>query len=139
MSGVTWPMMKLFIQLEEAVGCQLKSFATWQHHKTRTSQSNTIRALRDRPDLSNDNPSAGTPAVTEVDDEQPDHDNGSPASTFVGRPLVFVLGKDDCDDDVAGGHPDGAGDENRLAADFVYVGDSWHGCEPHDDADDATC
>ena len=24
MSGVTWPMMKLFIQLEEAVMCQLK-------------------------------------------------------------------------------------------------------------------
>jgi hypothetical protein len=40
---------------------------------------------------------------------------------------------------VTGGHPDGAGDEDGLAADFVDVGDGWHGCEPHDDADDATC
>jgi hypothetical protein len=90
-------------------------------------------------DLSNDNPSAGTPAVTEVDNEQPDHDNSSPASALVSGPLVFILGEDDGNDDVAGGHPDGAGDEDGLAADFVDVGDGWHGCEPHDDADDATC
>lgn len=54
-------------------------------------------------------------------------------------PLVLILGEDDCDDDVAGCHSDRANDQDRLAANFVHVSYGWHGCEPHDDADDTTC
>ena len=104
-----------------------------------TAQRNTIRTLRQRPDLSNDDPSTRTPAVTKVDHEQPDHHHSCPASTLVSLPLVLIFGEDDSDDDVASCHSDRADDQDGLAADFVHVCYGWHGCEPHDDADDTTC
>jgi hypothetical protein len=45
-----------------------------------------------------------------VDDEQPDHGNGTPACGAVRLPLRFVLGEDTRDDEVAGCHADGADD-----------------------------
>ena len=54
-------------------------------------------------------------------------------------PLVFILGENDCDDDVTGGHANRTKNQDRLAAEFVHVSDGWHGCEPHDDADNTTC
>lgn len=68
-SGVTWPMMKLFIQLEEAVICQLQIRLMYEYFQALTAQGNTIRTLRQRPNLSNDDPSTGTPAVAKVDHE----------------------------------------------------------------------
>lgn len=139
MSGVTWPMMKLFIQLEEAVTCQVGSHMMRERIKVLTSNRNTIRTLREWPNFGNNDPSTRAPAVTEVDHEKPDHNHSCPASTFVSLPLVFILSEDDCDDDVTGRHSNRANNEDGLATEFVDVGYGRHGREPHDNTNDTTC
>ena len=73
-----------------------------------------------------------------MDNKQPDHADGGPASGRLLVPLVDILGDDNGDDDVAGGHADGADGENRLTADAVDPEDRGDGGEEHDDADDAS-
>lgn len=58
----------------------------------------------------------GTPAVAEVDDEQPDHYYGRPPCGFVSCPLMLVFAEDDGDGDMADEHPRRAGQHDRLAA-----------------------
>lgn len=109
------------------------------HPVGRSAESDTVRALADWPDLSDDDPSARSPGVSEVHDEQPDHGHCCPAGGRVRLPLVLVLGEDDCDDDVAGGHTDGTDNEDGFATKLVNVGHSWEGRDPHDNSDDTGC
>jgi len=92
--------------------------------------------LRDRPDLSNDDPRARSPRVAEEDDEDPDHDDGRPAGTGVRGPVVLEGSHDAGDDEMAHTHTDGAADQDGLASELVDVHDGRDGGEPHDDADD---
>lgn len=66
-----------------------------------------------------------------MDDEQPDHDNGSPTSGLVGWPLILVLGENDGDDDVAGCHTNSTDGKNGLTAKLVNIHDCWNRGEEH--------
>ena len=141
MSGVTWPILVGLLVtrageiLPQVCGCDLHEVV---HPVAGSTKRNTIWTRAQRPDLSDDNPSAWTPAVTEVDDKQPDHADGTPTSGLVVLPVVGVLCEDDGDDDVAGSHTNGANGQNRLASNAVDPEDSGDGCDEHDDADDAS-
>jgi hypothetical protein len=67
-----------------------------------------------------------------VDDEQPDHSDGAPASGGVVVEVVDVEGEDNGYDDVAGRHADGPNCKHRSAANSVNcevvklrTGDYW--------------
>lgn len=107
--------------------------------RTSLTQSNTIRPLGDRPDLTDDDPSTGAPRVSKVDDKQPHHSHRSPASSLVRFPLVFVFRKDNGDDDVTGRHANGSDNQNRFAAELVDVSNGGHSRYPHDYTDDTSC
>ena len=57
----------------------------------RSAQSNAIRTIGQWPDLRDDDPCTWTPGVSEVDDEEPDHDDGGPTSALVMWPVVLIL------------------------------------------------
>lgn len=68
----------------------------WEDTYVRTrAERNTVRAVGQRPDFGNQDPRARTPRVSEMDDKQPDHDDGCPASGLVSFPLVLIFGDDD--------------------------------------------
>jgi hypothetical protein len=71
-----------------------------------------------------------------VDDKEPDHDDGRPTSSLVGRPLVFVLGENNGNDEVAKAHPEGTERQCRSSSDSVNVQDRWNSSQQHHDADD---
>ena len=50
---------------------------------------------------SHQDPSTGTPGISEVDNKEPDHRHGSPASGALLLPLVRILGENDGDDEMA--------------------------------------
>lgn len=105
-------------------------------HPIRTSsQRNAIRAIRKRPDLSDDDPRARTPTISEMHDEEPDHDDRCPACCFVLGPRVSVTCDDGGDDDVAAGHADRSDCQNGLASDAIDVKNCWDGGDEHDDTD----
>lgn len=106
------------------------------HPVGRSAERNTVRTLADGPNLGNDDPGARSPRVSEVDDEQPDHSDGGPTSSRVSLPLILVLGEDDGDNDVAGGHSNGADDKDGLTTELVDVCYSGEGSEPHDNTND---
>lgn len=101
------------------------------------AQRDTVRTVRHRPHLADDDPAAGSPRVAEVDDEEPDEGDGGPAGGFVRGPLVDVDAEEDGDDGVADAHSDGAGDHDGFAAELVDVEDGGDGGEEHGYADDA--
>lgn len=142
MSGVTCPMMKLFIQLDEAACAYLKSAATSlsrlkcpaysppnaiPYGRLERGQISAMMIHAQGPQLY---PKWTTNSHTMTTAAQP--------STLVRLPLVLVLGEDHCDDDVAGCHSDCADYENGLAAKFVHVCDGGHGGDPHDNSDHST-
>lgn len=108
------------------------------HPVARCAKSDTIWTGAQGPNFSNDDPSAGSPAVAEVNDEQPDHADGSPTGTLLVRPVVGVLGKNDSDDDVAGRHTDRTDGQNGSATNTVDPQDGRDGSDEHDDADDTS-
>lgn len=108
------------------------------HPVARSAQGNTIRSVRERPDLGDDNPGAWTPTVSEMDDEQPDHGNCSPTGTLVCSPRVLVLGNNNSNDDVAGCHTDSTNGEHGSATNFVYVQDRGDGGNEHSNTDDSS-
>jgi hypothetical protein len=65
----------------------------------------------------------------------PNEDDGSPASSLVGTPVVLAGSDDTTDDKVAETHADSARDERLLAAPLVDVENGGDGGEEHDDAD----
>jgi len=122
------------------------------------AEGDAVGSIGQRPDLGHDDPRAGAPGVAEVDDEEPawlafrlkshvgkqgviedspNHSHGGPASSSVVLPGIAVLGDDDCDDDMAGGHADGADGEHRLSSDLVNVENRRNGGSEHDNANDA--
>ena len=109
------------------------------HPITARPQRDPVRAVRERPHLGDDDPRAGAPAVSEVDDEEPDHGHGSPAARFVRAPGVLVGAKDAGDDEVASGHARGSGQHDGFAAELVDVEDGGNGGDEHGDADYACC
>lgn len=86
------------------------------HPVAARAQRDTIRTVRHRPYLTDDNPAARSPRVAEIDHEEPDEGNGGPAGGFVRGPLMDVDTKKDGNDCVANSHADGAGDHNWFAA-----------------------
>ena len=102
------------------------------------AQRDTIRTVRHRPHLADDDPAAGTPRVAEINDEEPDEGDGGPAGGFVRGPLVDVDAEEDGDDGVANAHADGTSDHDGFAAQIVDVEDGGDGGEEHGDADDAS-
>jgi hypothetical protein len=86
------------------------------HPVRRGPKRYTIWTVGHGPDLCDDDPCTWTPGVAEEDDEEPHHDAGCPTRALMGGPVVFVAGYDAGDNEVAGGHADGAADEDGLAA-----------------------
>lgn len=106
------------------------------HPVGRSTESDTLSTVGKWPDLSNQNPGTWSPGVTKVDNEEPDHGDGSPSSSLVGVPSVLELTEDDSNDEMAKSHTDGTGDENWLATSFVDPKNSWNSGDEHDDTDD---
>ena len=79
------------------------------------TKRDTVSAIRQGPHLANDDPGARTPAVAKVDDEKPDHGDGSPAGGLVGSPLVLVDAEEDGDDGVADTHGYGSREQDRFS------------------------
>jgi hypothetical protein len=90
----------------------------------RSTECNTIWTVGQRPDFSDDNPCARSPGVSEVNDEKPDHDNGSPSSTLVVWPVVRKAGDDAGNDEMASSHADRTGNEDRLTTPAIDVHNS---------------
>jgi hypothetical protein len=97
------------------------------HPVAAAAQRGAVRARADGPDLSDQDPGTGTPGVTEVDDEEPDHDNSGPAGGLCVFEVVVVLCENHGDDEVRESHADGADSEHGLAASAVDVkhGRDW--------------
>ena len=72
-----------------------------------------------------------------MDDEQPDHGHGSPASSLVSLPLVDVLGNDDSDDDMAGSHSDRTDGKHGLTANTIDPQHCRNRSDEHDNAHDS--
>jgi len=110
------------------------------HPVTGSAERDTVRALGDGPDFSNDNPGARSPAVAEENDEEPDHGTSSPTGTgsATNSPLVPVATDETSNDDVARRHTNSARDQDRLAAKLVDVHDGWDGGNPHDNTNDTS-
>lgn len=87
-------------------------------------------------------------------DEEPYHGYCGPTGTLLSGPLISVLGDYDgldsfslytsdtvlsltYDDDMASGHADCAGDENRLTSKFVDIHYSRNCCYEHDNSYDS--
>lgn len=60
-----------------------------------------------------------------MDDEEPNHGDGRPASGLVRVPLVLVLSEDGRDNEMAGGHPDGSDEQDGLTAESVDPYHRW--------------
>lgn len=60
-----------------------------------------------------------------MNDKQPNHCYRAPTCSFVGIPLVLVLGKYDGDDEVAERHSNCADEEDGFSAEGVDVHDCW--------------
>lgn len=58
------------------------------------TQRNTVWAVGHRPDLRDDNPGARAPRVSEMDDEEPDHDHSGPSGGLVVFPVRLERGGD---------------------------------------------
>jgi hypothetical protein len=89
----------------------------------RSTKRNTIWTVGQRPNLSDNNPGARAPGVTEVNNEQPNHDHGSPSSTLVVWPVIGEAGNNGSDDEMAGGHTDSTSNEDGLATPTVDIHD----------------
>jgi hypothetical protein len=63
-----------------------------------------------------------------MDDEEPDHDNGSPTGTLVVWPIVREASNYGSDDEMAGCHTDSTGDKDGLTAPAVDVHDRRDYC-----------
>lgn len=63
----------------------------------------------------------GEHTVSEVDDEKPDHSDGTPSGGFVGWPLIFVFGKYDSDDEMAQSHSDCSDEEDWFSSELVDI------------------
>ena len=70
---------------------------------------------------SNQNPGARTPRVSEMDNEEPDHNDGGPTCCLVVVEVVDVLSKNDSNDQVRNAHANCADCEDGLAADTIDV------------------
>lgn len=81
----------------------------------------------------------GSPAISEENDEKPDHGDGGPSGGFVRFPGVLILGHNNGDDHMTGCHSNGSSDQNGLASQLVNVCDSGKSCEPHSNAYNAGC
>ena len=123
--------------MRQHIGCDLTDDEV-VHPVGRGTESDTIWTVGHGPDLSDDDPRARSPGVTEEDDEEPDHDASSPTGALVAWPVVLEAGDDTGDDEMAGGHADGTADEDGLTTQLVDVHDGGDGGEEHDDSDD-TC
>ena len=64
-----------------------------------------------------------------MNDEEPDHGHGSPASGSLLLKVVNVASEDDSNDHMAGGHADRANDEDRLASDAIDPQNGRNSCE----------
>ena|SRR5690242_16357587 len=91
------------------------------HPITGAAKRSPVWTRADGPDLGNQDPSARSPRVPEVDDEEPDHDYSGPACALRVVKIVNVLGEDDGDDYVGYTHTDGTDGKDGLTADAVNV------------------
>ena len=123
------------------------------HPVTRATERGTVWTCADGPDLSDQDPRTRAPGVTEMNDEEPNHDDGGPAGSLRVVEVIDVLGEDDGDDYVRHAHADGSNGEDGFAAYAINVehGGDWMrsvrlymgsgrkltSCDEHDDADDA--
>lgn len=91
------------------------------HPVTRATKRGSIWACADGPYLSDQDPCTRTPGVTEVDDEEPDHNDGGPSSSLMVFEVIDILRENDGDDQMRDTHADGADGENGLTTNAVNV------------------
>ena len=103
------------------------------------AESDAVRAVGKGPDFADDDPAARTPAVAEVDDEEPHHADGCPAGCLVGCPLVLVYAEEDGDNGVADTHGHSPCEQDGLPTQLVDVQNGGNGGEKHGYAYDSCC
>lgn len=73
-----------------------------------------------------------------MNDEEPNHCDGSPSSSLVGSPRCLVLGYDDSNDNVAGRHSNGANGEHGPPTNFIDVQHRRDSGDKHGDSNDSS-
>lgn len=73
-----------------------------------------------------------------MDDEQPDHNDGSPTCGLVVLPVVLVLRGDNGDDDMAYGHTDGTNEKRGSSTPAVDPHDGGDSGDEHGNTDDTS-
>lgn len=63
----------------------------------------------------------GEHTISEVDNEKPDHSDGSPSGSFVSWPLILVFGKYGSDNEMAQSHPNCPNEENRFSPNLIDI------------------
>lgn len=86
-------------------------------------ERDSVWSIGQWPDFCDDDPCTRTPRVTEMDDEQPDHDDGCPSGALVVGPVVGEAAHDGCDDEVGQRHTNRTDDERGFTAPFIDVHD----------------
>lgn len=149
MSGVTWPTMKLFIQsvqdlvnkfpfpvlLESSIDLLAEAPSAIPFDRELRGQISAMRIQAHGPNgnisitstaACNQSHGPGsdlTPRIAKVDDKQPDHDDGGPTGSMMGRPRSLEFTQNSSDDEVAGGHAERTNHKDRLTTEFVNPDD----------------
>ena len=102
-----------------------------RHPIRRRTKSNTVSAIGQRPHFADDDPTARPPAVSEIDDEKPNHRDGCPTRSLMSGPLMLVDAKEDSDDCMTDTHGDGSRKQDGFSAKLINVEDSRNSGEEH--------
>ena len=103
-SGVTWPTMKLFIQLLDAPRAMPYGRAERGQTSATTIQACSTLAVCLLQAGFEAKTYTRAPRPPEMHNKEPHHHDGGPTSCAMCVPLVFVHGVDDSDDEMAESH-----------------------------------
>ena len=110
-----------------------------RHPIRRRTKSNAVSAIGQRPDFADDDLTARPPAVSEVDDEKPNHRDGRPTRSLMSGPLMLVDTEEDGDDCMTDTHGNGSCKQDGFSAKLINVEDGRNGGEEHGYAHYACC
>lgn len=99
------------------------------HPVATRAHRNPVCPIAQWPDFRNQDPRTWTPAIAEIDDEEPNEGDRGPAGSFsaLDAPRVFVTSVDDGDGKVAKSHANSTNQQDRFAAETVDIKDRADG------------
>ena len=102
-----------------------------RHPIRRRAESDAVSAIGQRPHFTDDDPTARAPAVSEIDDEKPDHRDGRPTRRLMSGPLMLVDTEEDGDDRMTDTHGNGSRKQDGFSPKLIDVEDGRNGGEEH--------